>query len=407
MGAAIVGLNTGALLGRLGGERRLAAQTEDALPKDPGPLMRPAKGDRLQLGRLTADGKARQKGDKQPPAMRGEQNNPPAFEQLSFSFFQSARVEAQSLFEQRTTTLAQGLDGPVRQTFTSISTKISAEFEVSFTLTASALNGFADSAEKLVSARELFEKLMTLANGLIEKANETFNEFFSLLSGAPIEKGPDPFMNLFRQLAQSFLGNGAGPGGAGAITLFQGVQLEFSFSASFSFSQEIVMEADPIILDFTGDGFNLTSYKKGAQFDLLGDGKLRQTAFVYGGDAFLALDRNGNGIIDSGKELFGDQHGAANGYEELRKFDDNGDGVIDSRDAIYKDLLLWFDNGNGISEAGELKTLEEAGVTAIHLNYKDVDFKVAGGNRMTQIGAYTRSDGSLGKAGDVMLNYLA
>ena len=101
------------------------------------------------------------------------------------------------------------------------------------------------------------------------------------------------------------------------------------------------------VVDLDGDGIELTSHTNGAQFDILGNGQTQNTAFVTGGDAFLAVDRNGDGMINSGKELFGDQHGAANGFEELRKLDANGDGVINRLDPSFSKLALFRDNGDG------------------------------------------------------------
>lgn len=160
---------------------------------------------------------------------------------------------------------------------------------------------------------------------------------------------------------------------------------------------------DPLIIDLGKKGIELTSLDDGVHFDLDKNGFAEKTAWIGGEDGFLALDRNGNGKIDNGGELFGDQvtlkdgSTSSEGFEALAELDENGDGVIDKNDSEFANLRVWIDaNHNGISESDELKTLDELGITSIsldHANKSETDSST--GTIVSESSTVTFADGSV------------
>lgn len=139
----------------------------------------------------------------------------------------------------------------------------------------------------------------------------------------------------------------------------------------------------PLLLDLDNNGFHLVGLENGVVFDIDADGVGELVSWTASDDAFLCLDRDGDGVIGSGAELFGNatptvEGGALalNGFHALESFDapalgGNADGRISPEDAVYQSLCLWSDaNHNGTSEARELHGLEAAGVVDLELSYR-------------------------------------
>lgn len=160
-------------------------------------------------------------------------------------------------------------------------------------------------------------------------------------------------------------------------------------------------QTDPLILDMDGDGFKLTGADDGAEFDIDADGVMDKTAVTAGGDAMLALDLNGNGTIDNGKELFGEQNGAKDGFAELAKYDENADGVINSGDSVFGRLkLLRFVKNRAGGYEQKISPLAESGIGAINLsNAIKISEAINGGHIVKKSLAYLGNNGN-GAAGE-------
>ncbi|WP_244272521.1 cadherin-like domain-containing protein [Pseudovibrio sp. Ad37] len=160
-------------------------------------------------------------------------------------------------------------------------------------------------------------------------------------------------------------------------------------------------EIDPLVLDLDEDGIELTPFSdQQIYFDMDNDGALERTGWVGADDAMLVDDRNGDGQINDITETLSEYYGAAagtgavydDGFDALSVFDSNNDGRVDASDANFGSLKIWQDeNQNGRSEADELKTLDEAGITAISL-HNSSDGSFTGGNEVRSRSTYKIGD---------------
>jgi Ca2+-binding RTX toxin-like protein len=185
-----------------------------------------------------------------------------------------------------------------------------------------------------------------------------------------------------------------------------------ALGAPFTLS-EIDALAAPIILDLDQDGKTMVALADSAtMFDMVGDGQLRKTAWADAGDAFLVRDRNGNGLVDGIADIsfVGDKAGAKTDLEGLAGFDTNADGVLNARDDSFVGFGAWIDaDGNGRTDAGELLSLAQAGISSIALTGKATGQtaaqRVGGQSVIFNTAAITMADGTTRSLSDVGLAY--
>ncbi|GJL74314.1 calcium-binding protein [Nitrosomonas sp.] len=167
---------------------------------------------------------------------------------------------------------------------------------------------------------------------------------------------------------------------------------------------------DPLVLDLDNDGIETIGIGNTVVvFDHDGDGIKTGTGWVKSDDGFLVLDRNDNGTIDTGAELFGVDtikvNGAlaTDGFDALSDLDSNADGVFDASDDAFALVQVWRDfNQNGISTADELFSLSELGVVSVDLNATNQNVNLGNGNVQTAAAAHLTVDGE-GQTGNLDL----
>ena len=181
-----------------------------------------------------------------------------------------------------------------------------------------------------------------------------------------------------------------------------------NINSNFSTAEET---RSPLIIDLDRDGVETTTLENGTYFDHDNNGFAEKTAWVGKDDGLLVRDINGNGQIDDGTELFGNNsvlssgEKAANGFEALKDLDSNNDGQFNSSDTAWNDVKVWKDtNQNGQVDEGELLTLEQAGVESINLDYENSNAEDVNGNTIGQTGTFERENGTNGTIRDIWFN---
>jgi len=178
----------------------------------------------------------------------------------------------------------------------------------------------------------------------------------------------------------------------------KGLSLFDRLAAAFNSAQRWTQpRRDPLTLDLNGNGLETVAPQTPPiLFDHSGNGLKQSTGWVAPNDGFLVMDRNGNGTIDSGAELFGDSTplatggNAVDGFDALAQEDTNGDGVVNAQDANWTNLQVWQDlNQDGISQSGELSSLDALGITGINTGSTTNSQVLPNGNQIADKGTFT------------------
>jgi len=181
----------------------------------------------------------------------------------------------------------------------------------------------------------------------------------------------------------------------------QKISIDVSLTMARQFTSEESLEVkiggalqDPLVINFEGTAAELS--ERHYEFDLDSDGEAEQIRFVGPNSGFLALDKNGNGLVDDGGELFGPSTGQ--GFGELSAYDEDGNGFIDEGDSVYSGLRIWQKDSQG---GDHLLALGQRGIGAIYLGHIDTPFEVKDEENALEgvvrtSGIYLNEDGSAG-----------
>ncbi len=198
----------------------------------------------------------------------------------------------------------------------------------------------------------------------------------------------------------------------GNITTATGKQFDFSLEVAmdreYRYQKNVNIRGgntrliDPLVINLDGESLQLTDDK--FKFDLNSDGQEEEISFATGNNGFLALDKNNDGIINNGSELFGPETGS--GFAELADYDLDGNGWLDESDPVLTELKIWSKDSNGNDR---LETIVEEGIGAIYLanvennfSLKDTDNNLQG--MIKNNGVYLRENGNPGVIHEIDLN---
>jgi hypothetical protein len=216
-------------------------------------------------------------------------------------------------------------------------------------------------------------------------------------------QGPSIFLNGPIRIPASFSDDGWG--------LIHPQGINPTVHEAFMQARAVIPVRDPLAIDLDSDGIETIGITTTPVFfDHDGDGTPSPTGWLHGDDAWLVLDRNGNGAIDAGAELFGTDtlksngQFALSGFDALRDLDSDGNGLLNASDTAFAQLQLWQDlNQDGLSQAFELRPLADHGITAIDGFGLPADIDLGNGNRIAATALVMRRDGTTMQAVDLIL----
>jgi Ca2+-binding RTX toxin-like protein len=176
-------------------------------------------------------------------------------------------------------------------------------------------------------------------------------------------------------------------------------------SAAFNVAERTV---SPLVLDLGGDGIQTLSQDAGVYFDHDNNGLAEKTGWIGANEGLLVLDRNQDGIVNNGSELFGnntklfDGTFALNAYQALAEYDENSDGVISNLDSIFSELRVWQDlNSDGISQLNELLSLDSVGIESLNTDYQSTTINDGNGNTIKQTSLASMVDDTTIQTADI------
>jgi len=239
--------------------------------------------------------------------------------------------------------------------------------------------------------------------------SDLFAKIYEWQKGGALTEADQAAIDQAMQRALPF-SNAADPiSGHGDISL--SINSSYISAATLRPAPPPPVRVDPLAIDLDGDGIETVGIGSTGQpitFDHNADGVRTGSGWVSGDDAWLVLDRNANGTIDTGRELFGVDTLKANGQlatsglDALRDLDTNLDGLFNASDAAFAQVQLWRDaNQDGISQASELTSLAAQGIASISLSGTTATTNLNNGNTVGATTTVTRTDGTTTRAYDL------